>query len=196
MLKRVFEAMSGEVTRIVGTRLLPVLIMGATASVQCGTPASEASPRATRDVPVIRECLEAPPSGPSSAVNALYKAYPPEGNRAPQNESKDVLLRFFDEKVAELFVRERECRRRTEDLCNITMSVLYAAQDTGVSAFRVCAPREEDGSVEVRFVNLGSPVTLRFETRKTPLGWRISDIRYPDGSTLLEMLSAPFPETK
>jgi hypothetical protein len=71
-------------------------------------------------------------------------------------------------------------------MCNPTASPWFDAQDTKLSDFRICAAT--NGTVRVEFTNLGDRVVLRYLVAKTPSGWRISDVLYETGSSLVKVL--------
>src|SRR5512133_3904415 len=121
-------------------------------------------------------CVEPKAGGPGDVVRALYAAYPWEGNKAVQNEPREVLARYFDEKLTALFIKEQECTKRYQgDLCNITADVLYQAQDAEVADFGVCASERGAEWTDVRFRNFGKARVVTYRTTRTPAGWRIAD---------------------
>jgi hypothetical protein len=45
--------------------------------------------------------------------------------------------------------------------------------------------------VTVRFKNIGKPSRVEYVLLRTANGWRISDIRYDDGTSLKKILQGP-----
>lgn len=152
---------------------------------------TESKPQSSKVVLATAPCRADTASGPTSVVKALYAAYPWQGNDVPHTEPLDVLLKYFDERLAGLFVQDLECQLRTGDLCRISVSVIYAAQDADIKDFRVCAPNPGSDRVEVRFVNFGHPTTVFYQVKRTPRGWRISDLEYEEGDSFVKYLSSP-----
>jgi hypothetical protein len=167
-------------------RSRPLLILGALLLSQC----AHASPGA-KEQPATEICREASDSGPAGVVKALYRAYPFESDKVPENEPMDVLLRYFDEEFAALLVADRDCTERTGDLCKLTASLLYAAQDASIKDLRVCELEVKHEWVEVRFLNFGRPKVVFFKVKETRGGWRIADIRYGADGTVAKMLMEP-----
>jgi hypothetical protein len=106
-----------------------------------------------------------------------------------QIERREVLLEYLDERLAALLEADSKCTERTRELCQLTFEALSGATDAQISDFRVCAPSDSRDAVEVRFRNFGQPTSLWFDMKKTPAGWRIRDIRYQRGGSLVELLS-------
>jgi hypothetical protein len=158
---------------------------------RAGAELPESRGPALKAVPASSACREDAPSGPTSVVKALYLAYPWQGTKVPHIEPLDVLLEFFDERLAGLFVKDLECQRRTNGLCKISSSVIYAAQDADIKDFKLCAPAPGGDRVEARFVNFGRPTTVFFEVKATSRGWRIADLGYNEGDSFVKYLSAP-----
>jgi len=167
-------------------QLRPALMAGMVLLAQCAAAAPVSNAQAASDV-----CKEATDSGRAGVVKALYRAYPFEAPRVPENEPMDVLRKYFDERFATLLLTDRKCSERTGDLCRLTASLLYAAQDATINDLRVCEPEGKNDWVEVHFLNFGKPQVVFFEVKKTPQGWRVSDMRYDADGSLAKMLSEP-----
>ena len=103
-----------------------------------------------------------------------------------------MLLKYFDDKLAALFVQDTECTQKTGDLCKLTSTVIYGAQDADIKDLRVCEPPPKSDWVEAHFLNFGKPQVVFFQVKKTSRRWRVADVRYdddPDG--IVKMLSEP-----
>jgi hypothetical protein len=70
---------------------------------------------------------------------------------------------------------------------------LYNAQEIEIANFSVSQAENVSGEtrITVRFKNLSKSVRFVYVLTQTPDGWRISDIRYNDGSSLKKTLQAP-----
>ena len=69
---------------------------------------------------------------------------------------------------------------------------LYNAQDMEISNFSISPPENVKGETEVtvRFKNIGKPTRIVYVLTHTGKQWKISDIRYEDGTTLRKILQA------
>jgi hypothetical protein len=105
------------------------------------------------------------------------------------NEPREVLSKYFDERLTHLFIEDHECRAAQQGLCRIDFMVLYHAQDAEISNLRVCAPGKENGWLDVRFRNNAVRETVSYRVVRAGHQWRISDVRYEDGSSLVSLLS-------
>ena len=67
---------------------------------------------------------------------------------------------------------------------------LYNAQEIQITDFSISAPRitGSEALVIVRFKNIGKPTRIECVLHRTANGWKISDIRYDDGSSLKKIL--------
>lgn len=138
-----------------------------------------------------RRGKEAPPK-PKSAddiVRKLYHDFPADGKDSINSQTKEVLSRYFVSGIADLFIKIQECEKREGGICGPDFMLLYDAQDYQLSEFRVGAFDPVKKTVEVGFKNYGKPVIIVYSMDKTPVGWRISDIRYQKGSSMKKLLS-------
>lgn len=149
------------------------------------------------DVLINLEEIKAPsaggpthPQSPEQVIKSLYGAYPPEGKEAIEWQKKEVLVRYFDGHLTDLFIKDQECQVREKGICNLDFMVLYDAQDEEITGFRVGDFDPAKKTVPVQFKNFGKPVTLTYRMSQTADGgWRISDIQYQKGKSLVEILS-------
>ena len=132
-------------------------------------------------------------------VRALYAKYPIEGDRpgkAVWNESREVLSRYFDPKLTELFLADQACQERNQGPCAVTVDLLCGCQAGDPSGLRICRSARGPEWVDVRFMifrgkTFKEEETLSFLTSRTAAGWRISDIHYDDGSSLVRSFDHP-----
>lgn len=102
-----------------------------------------------------------------------------------------VLERYFDHDLATLILQDRQCATRTHEICRLDFSPIWASQDPGASEIKIVADvRPDIVSVKFRYPSDGTKIKLSYQMVETNIGWRIADIRYSSGSTLLSILSA------
>jgi hypothetical protein len=131
-------------------------------------------------------------------IERLYQTYAWEATDA-QGKSKP---HFIEEPLAELqkyltptlaqsLHRDRQCAKRTQQVCRLDFSPMWASQDPAAKNLRI-----EQGSakskVKVSFTNPGSgeQVEIEYELGQTPQGPRVRDIHYSSGLPLFKILRA------
>ena len=87
-----------------------------------------------------------------------------------------------------LYLKDR--REAKGEVGRLDGDPLYNAQDMEIKDFSVSAPEMAGGEarVTVNFKNLGKPTRVVFMLDRTANSWKISDIRYDDGSSLKKIL--------
>ncbi len=118
-------------------------------------------------------------------VAQLYQAH--RSKHDPLDETQ-LLGRYFDAALLKLYLKDK--REAKGEVGCLDGDPLYNAQDFQISDFSVSAPEMAGGEtrVTVHFKNLGQPTRIIYVISRTADGWRISDIRYDDGSSLKKIL--------
>jgi hypothetical protein len=129
-------------------------------------------------------------SAPEDFIRSLYRFHQPWKDQARWFGDKRTLSRYFDEELTALFLKDDECEKKQEGVCNLDFDPIYDAQDFDEKPIKlhVAAVTGQPDSFKVTFTNLG-PRTLVYRLTKTSGEWRISDIKYAEGPTLKELLS-------
>lgn len=104
-------------------------------------------------------------------------------------QPKNILAKYFDDELAALLLKDRECARRTKGICNLSFSLLWASQDPGATELKVTGTGDP-AVVVVTFRHPGekAPTRLQYRMRRTPAGWRIQDIVYDEIGSLVKLL--------
>jgi Protein of unknown function (DUF3828) len=124
-------------------------------------------------------------------VAQFYQAH--RSKHDPLDETR-LLDRYFDAALLKLYLKDK--REAKGEVGRLDGDPLYNAQDIEISEFSVSAPEMAGGPsrtgiqtrVTVHFKNLGKATRILYMLTKTADGWRISDIRYDDGSSLKKIL--------
>ncbi len=105
---------------------------------------------------------------------------------------KPALQRYLDDNLTALILKDRECVKRTHEICRLDFVPIWASQDPGgTSDVHVFAGREEPNIVNVRFRYAnGKATTLAFHMVKTSRGWRVADVEYPSLPSLASQLAS------
>jgi hypothetical protein len=131
---------------------------------------------------------------PKDVVAQLYKAYGTE--QSPAGETR-LFTRYFDAELLKLYLKDK--REAKGGVGRFDGDPLYNAQEIQITDFSISAPKITGGPsrtgmearVTVRFKNLGKSMRIEYVLNRTPSGWKISDIRYDDGSSLKKILQSP-----
>jgi hypothetical protein len=125
---------------------------------------------------------------PKDVVAELYQAH--RSKHDPLQETQ-LLSRYFNAELLKLYLRDE--REAKGEVGRLEVDPLYYAQDFGITKFAIAAPETAGGKtqVTVSFKNFGEPQRLVYVFTHTGGGWRISDIRYADGSSLKKILQRP-----
>ena len=118
-------------------------------------------------------------------VAQLYQAH--RSKHDPLDETA-LLGRYFDPALLKLYLKDRD--EAKGEVGRLDGDPLYNAQDMEIKDFSVSAPEMTGGDarVTVNFKNLGKPTRIVYMLSRTANGWKISDIRYDDGSSLKKIL--------
>ena len=107
------------------------------------------------------------------------------------DQPRSILEHYFDHKLVELILKDRECAAQTHEICKLDFSPIWASQDPGASETKIVVGATPDiVSVKFRYPGDGSKIKLSYRMINTDIGWRIADIRYSSSSTLLSILTA------
>ncbi len=125
-------------------------------------------------------------------VAQLYKAYDWEtqanhaaNRRTLLDESREVLTQYFDNKLTGLILKDRACAKKTQEICLLDFSPIWASQDPSVpKKLNISGTNSpEIVLVEIRYQGQ-KPLKLSYHVTETKAGLRISDIEYSDSSLL------------
>jgi hypothetical protein len=124
---------------------------------------------------------------PKDLVAQFYQAH--RSNHDPLVETK-LLGQYFDAPLLKLYLRDQ--RESKGEVGRLDGDPLYNAQDMEISNFSIASAETVKGEthVTVRFKNIGKPTRVVYVLKHDTAGWRISDIRYDDGSSLKKILQA------
>jgi hypothetical protein len=139
---------------------------------------------------------------PDSLLRRLYAAHQPWfGHDIWLDETAGTpsLGRFLDEPLVRLFHLDDACKERTGGVGFLDFDPFLDAQDyddLGLSELKIhCTPENKSATCEVSFQLFhdrpDSRQQLGYSLNLSPKGWRIHDIAYESGASLLGTLSRP-----
>ena len=125
---------------------------------------------------------------PKDVVAQLYKAY---GTEQSSERETRLFSRYFDHDLMQLYLKDK--REANGEAGRLDGVPLYNAQEIQITDFSISAPRitGSEALVTVRFRNIGKPTRIECVLHRTANCWKISDIRYDDGSSLKKILQSP-----
>lgn len=125
------------------------------------------------------------PAGPEALVAALYKAHDNKKSPFFQTEDKARLTGYFTQELAGLIWKN--AKESKGEVGALDFDPLYDAQDTEIKKFVVQPAKVtgEKATVLVSFVNMGEMQQITFKLVQEAGVWKIADIQYTAGHTLL-----------
>src|SRR5215471_9288022 len=128
---------------------------------------------------------------PDALVADLYRAHKLKRGPFFQTRSRALVDQYFTKSLGDLIWKD--ARTSKGEVGVIDGDPLYDAQDFEIKNFAIGKP-DIDGNnakVNVTFVNIGEKKTILFLLTKGAAGWRINDIDYGGGRTLVSEFKSP-----
>jgi hypothetical protein len=124
---------------------------------------------------------------PQALIADLYKQDHLEKGPFFQTKSRDLVDRYFTPRTARLIWDDAVAA--AGEVGALDSNPLYDGQDNDVKGLQMTPITSKNGKSEVAatFANRGRKVKIKFLLSLTPSGWRIDDIRYADGRSLLSI---------
>ena len=121
----------------------------------------------------------------------LYKKHDAEQGPFWQKKSRALVDRYFTKQLADLIWKD--AHGPEDEAPTLDGDPLYDAQDTQIKAFRIgtAALKGSTADVRVTFTNFKEKKGLRFALTRAGSGWKIENIFYDRGGSILEWLTAP-----
>jgi hypothetical protein len=130
-------------------------------------------------------------AGELSAKDVVAQLYQTHRSKHDPLQETQLLGRYFDAELLKLYLKD--VREAKGEVGRLDGDPLYNAQDFDIKDFFISPPEMTGGQahVTVRFKNIGKATRVEYVLSRTSGGWRISDIRYDDGSSLKKILQGP-----
>lgn len=129
-------------------------------------------------------------------IQRLYQQYlweatdVPGGSRVPFiSEARPELLKYLEPRLAEAVLQDRECAQRTQQVCRLDFSPMWASQDPGAKSLRIRQAKPgRPVVVSFTYPGNGERIEIEYELIQTPNGPRVRDVRYQAGPSLRKRL--------
>ena len=127
---------------------------------------------------------------PDALVADLYREHNRKHSPFFQTRSRALLYKYFAKNLADMIWKDAVHSKG--EVGAIDGDPLYDAQDMEIKKFAIDKATFAGGKarVKVRFENFGQQKNIVFVLVNGKTGWRISDIEYGEGRTLLGELKA------
>jgi hypothetical protein len=127
----------------------------------------------------------APQIAPDALVKDLYEQHDKKNSPFFQTKNRAPLDKYFDKKLADLIWKDANDSKGEVGV--IDGDPLYNAQDTEIKNFSIASPKieREKAEVVVTFNNFDKKEKLTYKLVQRNSEWKIEDIDYGDGSSLL-----------
>ena len=134
---------------------------------------------------VCGQSRTAAPQTPDALVADLYRAHKQKRGPFFQTRSRALVDKYFAKPLGNLIWKD--ARTSKGEVGVIDGDPLYDAQDFEIKNFAIGKPVIDgtNAKVTVTFVNIGEKKTIVFVLTKVAAGWRINDIDYGGGRTLV-----------
>lgn len=126
-----------------------------------------------------------PSNSPITIVAHLYSDYaweavldtPYSAKTGLLDEPPKILRRYFSKRLTELFSNDRECAKRTKEICRLDFLPIWNSQDPAATDLTI-TPTNKPNSIRVQFINPSNrqKIELYFILIREPLGWRVDNI--------------------
>lgn len=124
-------------------------------------------------------------SAPDAVIKDLYKTHDRDNGAILDSKNRKLIDKYFDKTLADLIWKDLTANR--DEVGVLDFDPFYNAQDTQIKNFAVAPPKIEGerASVTVTFQNFDRKDTLSYQLARRNSVWKIADIKYTDGTTLL-----------
>lgn len=123
---------------------------------------------------------------PDALVKDLYKTHEKNNGAIVQGKNRQILDKYFDKNLAGLIWKDMTTNQN--EVGTIDFDIFYNAQDTEIKNLAVGAAKitGDQATVPVTFLNYDAKNALTYSLVKENASWKISDIGYGAGASLLK----------
>lgn len=139
---------------------------------------------------------ESQSSAGEALVADLYKQHDAKKSPFFQTKNRALLDKYFTKELADLIWKDATASKG--EVGAIDGDPLYNAQDMEIKGFAIgkATMGPDIATVPVTFTNFGDKKTVTFSLKMENNAWKISNIGYGDGDSLLKWLQDTYPDSK
>lgn len=140
-------------------------------------------------------------TAPDALVADMYKQHDAQKSPFYQNKDRKLVDKYFAKATADMIWKDAKESADDGGVGALGADPLYNAQDTEIKNFKVGQAdiKGEKATVPVTFENFGKKYTFNYTLAKEDDNWKIEDIKYDGGLTLLKLFksnAAPVSDNK
>jgi len=96
-------------------------------------------------------------SSPEEFIRSLYRFHQPGRDTRDWFGDKQTLSKYFDKELTALFIKDDECAKREQGVCNLDFDPVYDAQDfEKTTNLQIAAVVGQPDLFNVTFTNIGT----------------------------------------
>lgn len=124
-------------------------------------------------------------NAPDALVKDLYKTHDKDQGAILDGKSRKLIDKYFDKTLADFLWKDLTTHK--DEVGVLDFDPFYNAQETQIKNFKVGEPKIEGdkATVGVAFQNFDRKETLTYALARQNSAWKISDIKYTDGTSLV-----------
>ena len=125
-------------------------------------------------------------NSPDAVIKDLYKTHEKDNGKILNGKSRVLLDKYFDKNLADLIWKDLTTHK--DEVGVIDFDLFYNTQDPDIKKLVVGTPKitGDKATIPVTFENSGRKETLIYSLSQQKNAWKISDINYGEGNTLLK----------
>ncbi len=106
------------------------------------------------------------------------------------DQPESVLVKYFTPRLAKALADDATCKESNQGICALDFVPLWSSQDPEAQGLSIAQGRNKN-EVRVEFTRPSAheKTTLIFRVISTRSGWRVADIIYPSGHSLVKLLA-------
>ena len=130
----------------------------------------------------------APTTAPDALVSDLYRQHDAKNSPFYQTKDRALVDKYFAKSTADIIWKDAVDSKG--EVGALGADPLYNAQDTEIKNFKVnqAEMKGDKAEVPVTFENFGKKQTFTYALVKESGNWKIEDIKYDDGYSLVKIL--------
>ncbi len=163
-----------------------------TTAVNSNSPANDSTPVTSATPAAKPDTNDA--AAAEKLVSDLYKAH--DGKHSPffQTKNRRLVDKYFTKQLADLIWKDAVSSK--DEVGAIDGDPLYNAQDMEIKNFAIgkASIKDDSATVPVTFTNFGDKQKVDFLLKLVNGSWRIDDIEYGKGDSLMKWLKDTYPD--
>ncbi|MEO7673411.1 MAG: DUF3828 domain-containing protein [Pyrinomonadaceae bacterium] len=130
----------------------------------------------------------------SALVSDLYKQHDAKKSPFFQTKSRTLVDKFFTKRLGDLIWKD--ANSSSGEVGAIDADPLYSGQDLEIKNLAIGAAvvKSDTATVPVTFANYGTKQTVTFTLKQNGTAWKIDDIGYGGGDSLMKWLKNTYPD--